>query len=96
MPEEARRRALLTWSRPCLNNSGTLPSSLSPREGMRKRFRTSMAVANERFRLRTNMSGLMQRWEYTRIDLSSASAKRDEIEILTSAGNQGGTSRHNR
>jgi hypothetical protein len=31
----------------------------------------------------------MQQWEYTRIDLSSASARRDEIEILTSAGNQG-------
>ena len=31
----------------------------------------------------------MQQWEYTKIDLSSASARRGDIEILTSAGNEG-------
>ena len=31
----------------------------------------------------------MQRWEYTRIDLSSASARHDEIDFLTSAGTEG-------
>jgi hypothetical protein len=31
----------------------------------------------------------MQQWEYIRIDLSSASARRGDIDILTSAGNEG-------
>jgi hypothetical protein len=31
----------------------------------------------------------MQQWEYTKIDLGSASAKLGDIGILTTAGNQG-------
>ena len=31
----------------------------------------------------------MQQWEYIKIDLNSASAKRDDIDILTSVGNEG-------
>jgi hypothetical protein len=31
----------------------------------------------------------MQQWEYTKIDLNSASARRDDIELLTDAGNEG-------
>ena len=31
----------------------------------------------------------MQQWEYTKIDLNSATARRDDIEFLTDAGNEG-------
>jgi hypothetical protein len=31
----------------------------------------------------------MQQWEYMKIDLNSASARRDDIEFLTDAGNEG-------
>lgn len=31
----------------------------------------------------------MQQWEYIKIDLNSASAKRDDLDILTSVGNEG-------
>ena len=31
----------------------------------------------------------MQQWEYTKIDLGGASAKLDDINILTRAGNEG-------
>ena len=31
----------------------------------------------------------MQEWEYTKIDLGGASAKVDDISILTRAGNEG-------
>ena len=31
----------------------------------------------------------MQQWEYIKIDLSSISAKRDDIAILTDAGDEG-------
>jgi hypothetical protein len=30
----------------------------------------------------------MQQWEYTKIDLNSASARRDDMEFLTDAGNE--------
>ena len=31
----------------------------------------------------------MQQWEYTKIDLGGASAKRSDTDILTSVGNEG-------
>ena len=31
----------------------------------------------------------MQQWEYTKIDLGGASAKRGDTDILTSVGNEG-------